>query len=621
MAEFKTTVALEIGAQSVTMGVFTPAGKGYTLSRYARRDILLDPVEEGMRIDYVSNAIGEMVTELKVRGSDVRNVVSGQQVFMRFIKLPAIDIDDIAEHVGYEAQQHIPFPIEDIIYAYQPLPEREEGEQEILLVAIKKDVLNSLNDQVEDNGLRTIGVDCSISSLYNAYRLSYPEDETESVVILDIGAKTTDIIFSENGRFFTRSVTAAGAYITNNIAREFNLGFKDAEKLKIESGMVSLGNGFTDNMNEQEAALATSIRTAMSRLSSEVLRTINHYRAQYKGSAPTKAYICGGGARLPYALEFLQGALNIPVEYLNPLHAFSIGSKVDTEALEMDCLSLGPIAGAAVTGAKVGEFNIDLVPTSVGKDRAEKEMLPKIMVGGLIACVGAGIFGYMANSALKDAEKVQAAYVAPIANVQSIANEVDEAAAAYREQLTAFNEIAALYRARTEYPDLIKALAQDGTSYNFWFTQIEPVYSEGAFKLTQYPASGDAAHYKRIIAETPNPKGSIYTAPDSFDAPNALYIRGYAKDDGEVRKAYNKLSSKNALPAYFDHETAKSDSLVQVIPTSEDNSSTSQMTSKYLKHFHMVLPINGAPYGTTESAESEDEDTSATGYLTIPQYR
>ena len=78
------------------MGVFTPAGRGFALSRYARRDILLDPVEEGMRMDYVGNAIAEMVQELKVRGSDVRNVVSGQQVFMRFIKLPAIDLDDIA---------------------------------------------------------------------------------------------------------------------------------------------------------------------------------------------------------------------------------------------------------------------------------------------------------------------------------------------------------------------------------------------------------------------------------------------------------------------------------------------------------------------------------------------
>ena len=127
MAEYKTTVALEIGAQSVTMGVFTPAGKGFALSRYARREILLDPVEEGMRMDYVSSAIGELVSELKVKGSDVRNVVSGQQVFMRFIKLPALDMDDISEQVGYEAQQHIPFPLDDIVYSYQELADRGEG--------------------------------------------------------------------------------------------------------------------------------------------------------------------------------------------------------------------------------------------------------------------------------------------------------------------------------------------------------------------------------------------------------------------------------------------------------------------------------------------------------------
>lgn len=238
MAEFKTTVALEVGAQSVTMGVFTPSGKkGFTLSRYARKEILLDPVEEGMRMDYVSNAISELVTELKVKGSDVRNVVSGQQVFMRFIKLPALDMDDLEEQVGYEAQQHIPFPLEDIVYSYQVLADREDGECEVLLVAIKKDVLDTLNTQVEGSGLNTRSVDCSVTSLYNAFRVSYAE-ETEPVMILDIGAKTTDIIFSENGRFFTRAVTAAGSFITNSIAREFNMSFREAERFKIDRKSV-----------------------------------------------------------------------------------------------------------------------------------------------------------------------------------------------------------------------------------------------------------------------------------------------------------------------------------------------------------------------------------------------
>ncbi len=606
MAEYKTTVALEIGAQSVTMGVFTPAGKGYALSRYARRDILLDPVEEGMRMDYVSNAIGEMVTELKVKGSDVRNVVSGQQVFMRFIKLPLIDIDDISEHVGYEAQQHIPFPLEDIIYSYQVLPEREPGEQEVLLVAIKKDVLDNLNTQVEDNGLKTRSVDCSITSLYNAYRISYPEDEGESVVILDIGAKTTDIIFSESGRFFTRSVTAAGSFITNNIAREFNLNFKEAEQLKIESGMVSLGNGFTDNMTEQEAALATTIRTAMSRLSSEVQRTINHYRAQYKGTAPTKAYICGGGARLPYAVEFLQAALNIPVEYLNPLNAFSIGAKVDEEALGMDALCLGPIAGAAVTGAKVGEFYIDLVPTSVGKDRAELQMLPKIMVGGLIALAGAGAFVYMASSTQKEAEETDALFKRQLAPIEKDANAVAAAEEEFNSATAELRELSSLYRRRTEYSDIIKSIAEVGTSYKFWFTQFEPVYTEN-LSLDQTIESASVNNHTRLFAPS-SANGTSAMANVESGYINALYIKGYAMNEQEVRDAYEKICKQK----YFNSEEADKNKHVQIIT----NDSGSNAALGYLKTFHMILPLNDKPHG-----ELYIDDNGEDVYLSVPEYR
>ena len=341
MAEYKKTVALEIGAQSVAMALFTPAGRGYTLSRYARRDILLDPVEEGMRMDYVSNAIKEMVAELKVGGSEVRNIVSGQQVYLRFIKLPPIE-GDLAEQVRYEAQQQIPFPIDQIQYSFKELSDTPEGDKEVLLVAIKKDVLDNLNSQVEGNGLKTKAVDCSITSLYNAYRANHPE-ETDPVMILDIGAKNTDILFSENGRFFTRSVTAAGAFITNAVSREFKMSYRDAEQFKIAKGAVSLGNGHTDSMEADEAALATCIRNAMNRLCSEVQRTITHYRSQYHGNPPSKVYICGGGARLPYVVEFLQATLNLPVEYLNTLGIMGIGlfmSTIYTTALTLGTESI-----------------------------------------------------------------------------------------------------------------------------------------------------------------------------------------------------------------------------------------------------------------------------------------
>lgn len=611
MAEYKTTVALEVGAQSVTMGVFTPAGKGYALSRYARREIVLDPVEEGMRMDYVSSTIAELVTELKVKGSEVRNVVSGQQVFMRIIKLIELEDTDIAEQVRNEAQQHIPFPPDDIILDYQELPDSGTGEKEVLLVAIKKDVLDELNGQVEGSGLKTLSVDCSITSLYNAFRVNYAEEE-ESVMILDIGAKTTDIIFAEGGRFFTRSVTAAGSFITNSIAREFQIGFRDAEKLKLESGMVSLGNGFTDNLPENEAALATIIRNAMGRLSSEVQRTINHYRAQYKGSAPTKAYICGGGARMPYAVEFLQSALNIPVEYLNPLGAFSIGSKVDEEALGMDALCLGPVAGAAVTGAGVGEFSIDLVPTSVGKERAELEMLPKVITGGVVALAGAALFAWAANSAAGDAEKMLAQARPAVEQLESVNGSIESSIRRYETAAKELNGLMAEYKMRTAYSEVVKQLSERSASVKYWFTEFVPLinYDVAGTDLTGSTEPKGTRLINPGSSRNPN-SSAINQAPEAVDpklrgkAPKvtAICMTGYTVrpevDDPSMpqRQAIYDLVAKNfderSSDSLFSFRTAETEKNMNHYYLFIDTKSGGSKVKvpEYVDKFMLVMPL------------------------------
>ncbi|MBQ8375822.1 MAG: type IV pilus assembly protein PilM [Akkermansia sp.] len=621
MADYKTTVALEIGSQSVTMGVFTPAGRGFALSRYARRDILLDPVEEGMRMDYVGSAIAEMVQELKVRGSEVRNVVSGQQVFMRFIKLPAIDMDDIAEQVGFEAQQHIPFPLEDIIYSYQELADREEGEREVLLVAIKKDVLDNLNSQVEAGPLKTRSVDCSITSLYNAFRANYDEDEP--VMLLDIGAKTTDIIFAEDGRFFTRSVTAAGAFITNSIAREFNLSFREAEQLKIEDGVVSLGNGYTDGMSEQEAALATTIRTAMTRLSSEVQRTINHYRAQYKGNPPTKAYICGGGARLPFALEFLQAALNIPVEYLNPVDILSVGPKVDEAELEQDAICLGPIVGAAITGSGTGEFNIDLVPTSVGKDRAEKKLLPMVAVAGVLAVAGAAAYAGVATmnadasaAMLAKASKVDAA-------VSHINDQITSVQQKYDREMAEINKFADLYSMRAAYVDVLKQLSRKAASIKFWFTEFSPLinYDAEANSLTE---TADVKGTKLIDmnrSRSNTNDSAMNAAPEEVDvrkrnkAPmvTAIYVSGFTikkpgSDGLAQRDAIYNLVAQNfderSADSLFSYENGKVQSNLNHYFQFIDSKAAKGKLPDYVEKFMMVMPLK-TPIAIPEQSEGK----------------
>ncbi len=606
MAEYKTTVALEIGAQSVTMAVFTPSGKGFVLSRYGRKDIVLDPVEEGMRIDYVNHAVGELVKELKVRGRDVRDVVSGQKVFMRFIKLPALDtVDNMAEQVGYEVQQHIPFPLEDITYDYQPLGNAESGEQEILLVAIKKDELDALNGQVEANTLRTRSVDCSITSLYNAYRAVYPEGE-ETVMLLDIGAKTTDILFIERGRFFTRSVTAAGSFITNSIARELNLSFREAEQLKIEQGIVSLGNGHTDTMPEDQANLASVIRNAMSRLSSEVQRTINHYRAQYNGSPPTKVCICGGSARLACTVEFLQSALDLPVEIFDPLQSMRVGAKVDSDMLQMDALCLGPVVGAAITGAQAGVFQIDLVPTSVGKERAEKKLIPKVMIAGAVALAGAAFCAWAVNMKANRAEQQLAHALVPIGQVDSLHSVMERNFAKYERGLKAIKQYASLFAARDAYPDLLIQLAQRTSSPTFWITDLDPLVAYDAVDTTLNV--GPEGTDRHVLLDTRETRSDTmvrtFEMTESNKEPQvtALLVGGYfykkSKDDQgtQLRRLNELVTSKFAEKSedslfQFDSKSVQANGGHYFVVQTAEKSMTRNIIPDYADKFFMVMPL------------------------------
>jgi len=614
MAEFKTTVALEIGAQSVTMGIFVPSGKGFALSRYARRDIVLDPVEEGMRIDYVSNAIAELVAELGVKGRDVRNVVSGQQVVLRFIKLPILDMDDAHEQVGYEAQQHIPFPLSEIVYSYHMLGESDSGEQEVLLVAMKKAVLDELNAQVEASGLKTASVDCSITALYNAYRIGY-DDADSSVMIIDIGAKTTDIIFSENGRFFTRSVTAAGAYITNAIARDLSIPFRQAEELKVSQGLISLGNGHTDNMDATQAALATTIRTAMGRLSSEIHRTINHYRGQYNGNAPIKAYICGGGARMPFAIEFLKASLDIPVEFLNPLAAFSIGSKVNEEMLAMDALCLGPIAGAAVSGAQLAEMKIDLVPTSVGIDRAEKALLPKLVISGLIALAGAGLYAYtsMNNDTAAQAalEKSDRSYT----RVKRIASAIGNIERRYHDSDKKLAILAKLYKAQTDYIDLLQQVAKGSTSIKFWLTEFTPLINyEIENNILESGKNVKATSLINMKDNRSSSNSAINAAQENMELSAArrkidpqvtvILVKGYiikntlGKDDTQHRNLIRNLIrdkfEQSKEDSLFDYKLTEVESNMNRYFQFTGSEASRGRVPSYVEEFTMIMPLKKA---------------------------
>lgn len=293
MADTQTTVALNLGSQRISMAVFeTSKSGGLILKGYESDTIIADPAFEASREAQIRVAIDELVEKLKVPKSKVRYAISGQAVFTRFVKLPPLQEDNLEQLVTFEAQQHVPFPINEVVWDYEMIEGGDD--KEVVIVAIKGDALDEIDDTVNDAGLSTVEVDIAPMALYNAYREAYGTPD-EPTLIIDVGAKTSNLLYVEGKRFFTRSVAIGGASVSSAIAKEYNISFPDAEHQKITNGLVALGGGHTETMDESLAALAMVIRNALTRLPAEIARTTNYYRSQHGGNSPKKVLLAGGG--------------------------------------------------------------------------------------------------------------------------------------------------------------------------------------------------------------------------------------------------------------------------------------------------------------------------------------
>lgn len=472
MADNQSTITLNVGIQRVSMAVFDTSKSGaLVLKKFDSETILADPATDALRASQIRQAILELASRMGVKGK-ARYAVSGQSVFIRFVKLPPLDDDNIEQLVTFEAQQHVPFPLEEVVWDYEIL--EADGEKEVVIVAMKAEALEEMNEGVNVTGLGTAEVDVAPMALYNSFRAAYPELD-EPALLIDVGAKTSDLLYVEGDRFFTRSAAVGGAAVTTAISKEFDVSFTEAESHKTQGGLVALGGGHTEQLDEATAALAMCIRNAMTRLATEIPRTTNYYRSQHGGNAPKRVYLAGGGSNLPYAKEFFEEKLRLPVEYFNPLPAIQIASSVDTEVLSREAHTMGELIGLGLRAVGKSKLNIDLVPAKVGEARAADKRKPFLIAAAAILIVGAALSGFFkmqaAGKAAAAAQEVEGQLDllrGPSAGINSQLKKEEALKAVAASYLTADSQ-------RIFWPDLYAELNEAFASEAVWLTELDPI--------------------------------------------------------------------------------------------------------------------------------------------------
>src|SRR6478672_12766309 len=308
-------LTLNLGSQAISVADFRPlSGGGLVLRDYKRRDLAIENPGEPIRHAQITATIREILNELGIKSGKVNYAVAGQSVFARFVKLPSVEEEKIDRIIAFEAQQNVPFPIDEVVWDYQLVGGGTEEQLQVVLVAIKADLLEGMNAAVEEAGLRPVVIGVATMGLYNAFRYNY-SDVSEPSLLVDIGARTTNLLFMEPGKIFSRSVPLGGSSVTAAVAKEFNEPFATAESRKKKSGFVSLGGAYADPADPDIARMSKIIRSTMTRLHAEIARSISHYRTQQQGKAPARIYLCGGSSGMPYMREFFQEKLQIPIDF------------------------------------------------------------------------------------------------------------------------------------------------------------------------------------------------------------------------------------------------------------------------------------------------------------------
>jgi type IV pilus assembly protein PilM len=379
MLNTKSFLTVDFGAGSLKLAEFeTNDAGGLSLKNFAIKPLGLEGAADATREAVILKALQEALVEQGIKSRNVNVCAPGFHVFSKFVKLPPVDAAKVTQIIQYEAQQNVPFPLAEVVWDYQILGSAAGGELEVLLVAIKSDVVEGLFRVAAQAKLKLNLCDASPAALCNAFKYNYGDLE-DCTMLLDIGAKTSNLLFFEKGKVFSRSINLGANTITQDFANEAKLKFDEADKIKIAEGFVSLGGAYEEPENANQAAIAKIARQFMTKLHIQVNQTIQFYRGQQGGAQPQRLFLSGGASIMPYTAQFFAEKLNIPVEYFNPLRNVQIDPSVNLEELARVAHSLGEVVGLGLRNLAHCPVEMNLMPESTLRWQAFNERKPYFM--------------------------------------------------------------------------------------------------------------------------------------------------------------------------------------------------------------------------------------------------
>ena len=442
MLKSKSFLCADFGSGSLKLAEFEANDSGsLRLVKYVITPLGPEGMQESAREQVLFKALSDTLGQGGFSSRRLNLCAPASAVFSKFVKLPQVDANKVTQIIQYEAQQNVPFPLEEVVWDYQILGSTAAGELEVLLVAIKNDVVDGFFRSCESSRVTLQLIDAAPAALCNAFRFNYADVE-ECSMLLDIGVKTSNVLIFEKGKVFSRSINIGANSITTDFSNEAKIPYPAAEKLKIESGFVSLGGAYEEPDDPNQALISKISRQVMTRLHIQMNQTIQFYRGQQGGSMPQRLFLAGGASLMPYTAQFFAEKLNVPVDYFNPLKNIEIGPAINLEEVARVAHSLGEVVGLGIRNLAECPVDLNLIPKARLARQGFKEKQPYFIaaVFSLVLVVTAygAFYQLVAGSRKGSLDKMQGR----LEPLKRDARDLSDA----RKELLAVNETAQLYQ-------------------------------------------------------------------------------------------------------------------------------------------------------------------------------
>lgn len=338
-------IGLDIGSSSIKVIQLEDEDGQFRLTKFGMRTLEPEMIVDGTIMDSVRcvEALQGLLKDQAITAKDAVISLSGHSVIVKRVSLPQMTEDELAESIKWEAEQYIPFDINDVDIDFQILNSfvDPDGKPQIdvLLAAVKKDKLTEYTSLVIEAGLKPVIVDIDSFALENMYELNYAgkgeSKEPETVALINIGASITNINILQKGMFaFMRDVSIGGNRYTESIQKELGLSYDDAEKAK-RGENVEGADTF---------AIDTIIENVSTEIVSEITRSFGYFKTSSGSDNIDKLILSGGASRMKNLSTFLQEHLGIPIEMVNPFKHINVPPEMDSNFIA----EAAPLAAVAV---------------------------------------------------------------------------------------------------------------------------------------------------------------------------------------------------------------------------------------------------------------------------------